>query len=116
MPGTRRSGIEDPPRPAVVDPQRPALAGRKIDEWKIRSRRTDQSGGAADRSDKFEHGVIAAEHQMIAVVDRQPDGAVEIGAASPARVSRRLVHDDSRAGDRASRIAAASPARPAPIM
>ena len=38
---------------------------------------------------------IARQHQVIAVVDRHADGAVEIGPAAAARIGGGFVHDDA---------------------
>ena len=86
--------IENPPRQAVADPQPPALAGRQIDERKLRRLRPDQVRCAADRLGEVQHRMIARQHQVVAVVDGHADGAVEIGPAAAARIGGGLVHDD----------------------
>ena len=51
----------------------------------------------ADRREIGERGVIARQQQVIAVVDHHAELRIVIGAAAPARLSRRLVHDDALA-------------------
>ena len=46
------------------------------------------------------HRVIARQHQMIAIVDHLPMRGIEIGAAAPARLRRRLDQLDRRAARR----------------
>ena len=88
--------VENPPGQAVVDPERPALARREIDERKIRRRRSDQRACAADGLGKLLHRVIARQHQMVAVIDRHANGAIEKRTAASAGIGGRLVHDDLR--------------------
>ena len=70
------------------------LVRLEIDERKIRLVRTDQTRGAADRPGKAPDGMIARQHQVIAVVDGHADRAVEIRAAASARIGRGLMHHD----------------------
>ena len=58
--------------------------------------------------------MIAREQQVIAVVDHHVELRIVIGAAAPARLPRRLVHDHALAA-LARRTAAARPASPAPM-
>ncbi len=96
VPGTRRllSKIHHG-RPSLIR-KRPALAGRQVDERKFRCGRTGERDGAADRLHKVQHRMVARQHQMVAVVDRHADGAVEIGPAAAARIGGGFVHDDLR--------------------
>ena len=101
--------------PAVVEPQRPALAARQIGEGKFGTRRTDQAISAPMLAQIVERGVIAGQQQMIAVVDGHADRGVVIGTAAAAGKSGRLVHDD--VPPRAVSFSAAdNPARPAPMI
>ena len=78
-------------------------------------RRPDKTGRYRSLQ-QIHHRMIARQHQMIAVVDRHADGAVEIGPAAAARIGGGFVHDDGAPCDGANLTAAARPARPAPIM
>ena len=84
--------VEHPERqPAVAEIELPALPGREVDERKLRALRPDQPGLGADRSRIGERVAVAREQQMIAVVDGQIGGGVEIGPAAAAGLLRRLV-------------------------
>ena len=87
--------VENPPRQAVVDPQASsARSTARSTNGNSAAAGPDKARGAADRFRKVQHRVIARQHQMIAVVDRHADGAVEIRPAAAARIGGGLVHDD----------------------
>src|SRR5207253_2991450 len=77
--------IEDPPRHAAgIGAQRPALARGEIDEGEFRVRRTGQRRAGADLLDVTHRRRIAAEQEMIAVVEAAAELGIEIRAAAAA--------------------------------
>jgi hypothetical protein len=54
----------------------------------------DQAIRGADRFQIRERRMVGRQQQMIAIVDHHVELRVVIGAAAPARLSRRLVHSD----------------------
>ncbi len=56
--------------------------------------RSHQTCGTADRFCETHHRAIARQHQVIAVIDRHADAAVEIRSAAATRISRGFMHDD----------------------
>ena len=90
--------VEHPERqPAVAEIELPALAGREIDERKLRALRPDQPRLGADRARIGQRMAVARQQQMIAVVDGEIGRGVEIGAAAAAGLLRGLV--DVHAGN-----------------
>ncbi|MET3364226.1 hypothetical protein ABIF60_005621 [Bradyrhizobium japonicum] len=91
--------VEHPGRqPAGAEIDLPALPGLDVDEGKLRTVRADEAGLAADRTRIGARMAVARQQQMIAVVDGEIGGAVEIGTATAAGLLRRLVHSDLEAG------------------
>ena len=88
--------VENPPRQPVADSKPPALVGGEIDERKLRRLRPHQARGAADCLRELHDRVVARQHQVVAVVDGHPDGAVEVRPAAAARIGGGFVHDDLR--------------------
>ncbi len=70
----------------------------EIDEREFRFGRPDEPIGGPDPGEVGECRKIAGQHEVIAVVDLDPERAVDIGAAAPAGLAGRLVHDDLGAG------------------
>ena len=90
---TRR--VEYPPRyEPGVSPDRPALAGREIDEGETRRRRPAKARTRADEVEVRKGANIAGQHEMVAVVDLHAEGGIEIRAATPARLVGRLMKRD----------------------
>jgi hypothetical protein len=84
--------IEHPKRqPAFPEIELPALPGAEVDEGKLGALRPDQPRLGADRSRISERVAVAREQQVIAVVDGQVGGGVEIGPAAAAGLLRGLV-------------------------
>ncbi len=84
--------VEYPERqPAVAEIELPALAGRDVAERKQRALRSDQPRLGADRARVSQRMAVAGQQQMIAVVDHQIGGGVEIGSTTTAGGLRRLV-------------------------
>ncbi|MGY4336233.1 hypothetical protein ACVWW3_001139 [Bradyrhizobium sp. LM2.9] len=97
--GNAATLVEHPGRqPTVAEIDLPALPGRDIDEGKLRALRSDQARLGADRSRIGARMAVARQQQMIAIVDGEIGGAVEIRTAAAAGVVRRLVHGDLEAG------------------
>ncbi len=69
-----------------------------MDEREFRFGRPNESTGGPDPGEVIHRGVVAGQHQVIAVVDLDPERAVDIGAAAPAGLAGRLVDDDLGAG------------------
>src|SRR5262249_33795405 len=98
-PGWRK----DPPwQPAVVEPQLPALPSRQIGKGERAFLRAYQLLFGADRLEKGDGGMIARKKQMMAIVDAEPWGWLEVGAAAATRVASQFVHDDTETGRRKS--------------
>ena len=89
------SPIEQPPGHApFVGPQPPALAAPHVGEIEDGgSQGRPDSSTRADPTEIVERRVVAGQQQMIAVVDDEAEGLVEVGSAAPAGGARRLVHD-----------------------
>ena len=93
--------VEDPPRqPPGVDPQRPPLARREIDECKVGRRRAGKPFRGTDRLEIGKRGMVGREQQVIAVVDHHVERRVMIGPAAPAGLAGGLVHHDACAARR----------------
>ena len=114
VPATRRAATKS------HQGNRPAL-GRTAQRSPLSRSRKDSrassgpiSVSAAPLAAEIVHGrVVAGDQQVIAVVDAAAERRVQVGAAAPARLPRRLVQHDGDAGS-ARRRRAARPARPAP--
>src|SRR5439155_12235123 len=90
---------KNPPRDAAgIGLEQPALLLGEIDEREFRFGRPDEPIGGPDPGEVGERRVVAGQHEVIAVVDLDAERVVDIGAAAPAGLAGRLVHDDVRAG------------------
>ena len=84
--------VEHPGRqPGGAEIECPTLAGRKIDEGKLRALGPDQARLGADRPGIVDRVAVARQQQMVAVIDREIGRGIEIGAAAAAGLLRRLV-------------------------
>ncbi len=90
---------EQPPRQRPgIGVQHPARAVAHVDIGEARLVRSDEPVARADRREIGVDRAIARQHEMIAVVDRQPELGVAIGAAAAARLPRRLAQRHAVAG------------------
>src|SRR5438270_325911 len=78
----------------ALDKPSVAISGLDVDKGKFRLRRSFQRALRADRPEKSADGMIARQHEVIAIVDHEPDSGIEVRAAAPAGLARLLVHDD----------------------
>src|SRR5262249_18491524 len=93
--------VEYPPwQPPIAEMQGPAFAGREIDEGELRRVGADEPPAPPDPAQVIERGMVAREHQVIAVVDGQAERSVVIGATPPPRLVRGFMDDDAPAGGR----------------
>ena len=60
-------------------------------------RRPDHAALGADRAQIGQRGAVTGQQEVIAVVDREPALRVVVGAAAPASLLQRLVHDHALA-------------------
>ncbi len=91
--------VEHPERqPALAEIELPALPAREIHERKLRALRPDQPRFGADRARVSPRVPIARQQQMVAIIDGQVGGRVEIGAAAAAGLLGRLVELHGEAG------------------
>src|SRR5260370_1058691 len=78
-------------KPSPAETQHPALPVGDVNKRKLRGLRPDQSRLGADRPGISQGMTIAGQQQMVAVIDGEIGRRIEIGAAAPARLLRRLV-------------------------
>ena len=99
VPGTRffRSNSHQGIRPfAKIEP--PALAALQIREIEDRTAWIMQRPARSDAVEIVERLAIARQKKMVAVVDDEAEGGIEIGPAAAAREGRRFIHDDPAPG------------------
>ena len=93
--GSPPPGAQEPPRqPSAVGPQGPSLPGPDVEERKAGRDGADQSVGGPDVGKVAHGGPVAAQQQVVAVVDQAAEPRVGVRAAAPAGPPAGLVEGD----------------------
>jgi len=100
--GAARARQHPPRDPPHIRPQHPARPIGEIDERKCRLGRHRHARTRADRVQVGERGLVAGQQQMIAIVDAQPEFAVQIRAAATTG-DRSCLHQRDRMSSLAQR-------------